>query len=464
MWRGRLIDPDAQEAMDVTAHKYYELNGNRIELVHRSNDSFTDVEVFDTEKLNAIRADTDDFFDCTFIEPDFCSFFLVDADSFQAAAGLENPLVMNFANARHPGGGFLSGARAQEESLCRCSTLYASIASDKGREMYQYNKEHPSPTDSDYMLLSPDVCVFRDIDGSFLDKPFPVSVWTMPAPDKWGRASEVPQAELDMVMKERLRMFLTAAARRGYRNLVLGAWGCGAFGHNAKTVASYFNELFFEENYQEFFETVIFAILNNPDKIRDFVDVFGDRLQDCCERDNDESYDEVLEAVTPFPVCNHTSGIGADNLGYTQGIFSDGISFEAELWADGADQVVQFVLPEMDFSENETDIMVNGNVAGFQRNAEQSDSSVLLRGMVDRGYCNDIEAIEPYLQYLEEMGALRFVGSVRNGCLHYVTDIEGNDLACLLLSLTINGEVTAQVDLLFRGFPNHPKNCKLTLL
>lgn len=193
MWGGRLIDPDAQKAMDVTADKYYELNGNRIELVHRSNASFTDVEVFDTEKLDAIRADADDYFDCTFIEPDSCSFFLVDADSFQAAAGLENPLVMNFANARHPGGGFLSGARAQEESLCRCSTLYASIASDKGREMYQYNKDHPSPTDSDYMLLSPDVCVFRDIDGLFLEKPFSVSVWTMPAPDKWGRASEVPQ-------------------------------------------------------------------------------------------------------------------------------------------------------------------------------------------------------------------------------------------------------------------------------
>lgn len=464
MLKGRQIDPNAKIAIDITAKGYYELENERIDLIHRAHSEFTDVEVFDFEKLSTIVNDVDDFFDCTFSAPENCSFYLVDADSFQAAAGLLNPLVMNFANARHPGGGFLSGARAQEESLCRCSTLFASISSDKAREMYQFNKEHPSPTDSDYMLLSPDVCVFRDIDGSFLDKPFSVSVWTIPAPDKWGRASDVPQSELDAIMKERLRLFLMAAARRGYRNLVLGAWGCGAFGHDAKTVASYFNELFFEEDFQSFFETVVFAILNGPDKVKAFSDVFGDRVENCCDHVNEHtSSGGFFEATVKAPYCNHIFMIERCNLGYSQGIFSDGTPFEAELWADGQDQVVQFILPEMDFSEDEVEPLTNGKVSGFRMEAEQMDASALVKGMVDRGYCNDISTVEPYLQYLESMGVLSFLGSMRNGCLHYLQDLERNRLAGVIISLTINGAPSAQTTLHFRNFPSHSKP-KLTLI
>lgn len=52
------------------------------------------------------------------------------------------------------------------------------------------------------------------------------------------------QDELDQVMTDRLHKFLLAAARYGYRNLVLGAWGCGAFGHDAAAVAGYFYDVF----------------------------------------------------------------------------------------------------------------------------------------------------------------------------------------------------------------------------
>lgn len=79
---------------------------------------------------------------------------IVAKDSFQAAGDFENPLVMNFANAHKPGGGFEMGATAQEESLCRCSTLFASISSEKAQEMYRYNNSHVSSVESDYMLVS----------------------------------------------------------------------------------------------------------------------------------------------------------------------------------------------------------------------------------------------------------------------------------------------------------------------
>lgn len=73
---------------------------------------------------------------------------IVAEDSFQAAKKYENPLVMNFANAHNPGGGFELGANAQEEALCRCSTLYASISSNDAKEMYQYNNFHISNVES----------------------------------------------------------------------------------------------------------------------------------------------------------------------------------------------------------------------------------------------------------------------------------------------------------------------------
>jgi len=349
----------AKETLQIAKQRYYYLDGKKIELT-KINGMYVydDVFVLDEDKLNEIEDDEDEFFQTSFYASNGANFYLVDGDSYQVAYEFEHPLVMNFANAIHPGGGFLKGARAQEESLCRNSTLYLSLASDKAKEMYSYNKKNLNPLDSDYMLVTPDVCVFRDQNGELLHEPYNVSVVTIPAPNKNGRAKGVEQSILDDVMIYRLRRMLYMAAKYGYRNLVLGAWGCGAFGHDTETVAGYFYKLFFEERFDEFFDNVAFAILHDEDKINAFRKVFKDKIEDCTgiEKFFTDESPAFYQATSGLPICNHTECVSKDNLGYVQGILKNGVPFEAELWKNETSVNISVVLAEQFYASDKKKI------------------------------------------------------------------------------------------------------------
>ena len=71
--------------------------------------------------------------------------------------------------------------------------------------------------------------------------------------------------KIDETMLRRIRIMLRIAAKNGYRNLVLGAWGCGALGNNPKDVAEYFKTVLVTEEYGRCFEEVCFAIYGKPD-------------------------------------------------------------------------------------------------------------------------------------------------------------------------------------------------------
>lgn len=174
--------------------------------------------------------------------------------------GIGKTLVLNFANAYRPGGDFLYGATAQEEAICRCSSLYASLSSEKASELYKYNKTHVAPEGSDYMLLSPDVVVFRDHDCNLLPETYKVSVITVAAPDLDGEAYELREPKLGEVMRHKIKNIVAVAAQNAYDTLILGAWGCGAFGHDAKNMAQYFYDVLVDMNYKRLFERVVFSV------------------------------------------------------------------------------------------------------------------------------------------------------------------------------------------------------------
>ena len=248
----------AKETMKITAEKKFEINGKTI---HLPEMDFQAVEVFSPiageELLSWNIAES--------FGEQMCRISVVNKDSFQAARRLENPFVMNFANAHGPGGGFLLGANAQEEALCRCSTLYASITSKAASEMYVYNNTHLRSVESDYMLLSPSVCVFRNEKYELLEKPFHAAVITVPAPNRYGAALLASGKLIEETMVRRIRIMLRIAAKKGYRNLVLGAWGCGAFGNKPQDVSGYFYQVLVEEAYGRCFDEVCFAIYGSVD-------------------------------------------------------------------------------------------------------------------------------------------------------------------------------------------------------
>ncbi|MDH6577546.1 TIGR02452 family protein [Kitasatospora sp. MAP5-34] len=166
--------------------------------------------------------------------------------------------VLNFASARNPGGGYIRGARAQEEDLCRSALLYRCLL-----EAPDYYEAHRASTDLRYshrVIFSPGVPVIRDAGGALLEQPYPVSFLTSPAPNAGQLALRSSGRGVDVreVLAERAARVLAVASAHGVRELVLGAWGCGVFRNNPAEVAEAFERAL--KAYGATFERVVFAV------------------------------------------------------------------------------------------------------------------------------------------------------------------------------------------------------------
>ena len=248
----------AKETIQITAAGEYQYNSETVLLPAADFDSVVVITPTQAQEL----------LDEPLPDPEQnapCKIEVTTEDTFAAAQRLGDALVLNFANAHHPGGGFLLGATAQEEALCRCSTLYASINSTAAAEMYRYNNLHIRATDSDYMLLSRDVSVFRDPNCELLPEPFSAAVITAPAPNRRGAAVLTGKKTLEQTFLRRAAIILRAAVRYGYKNLVLGAWGCGAFGNDPDMVAKCFQQALAADSLTLYFDTVCFAVYGSED-------------------------------------------------------------------------------------------------------------------------------------------------------------------------------------------------------
>ncbi|WP_430790125.1 TIGR02452 family protein [Actinoplanes sp. G11-F43] len=172
---------------------------------------------------------------------------------------------LNFASARNPGGGFLNGAQAQEESIARSSAIYPSLRA--AGDFYAFHRADRGILYTDRVIHSPAVPVFRDDRGRLLAHPYPVSFLTSAAPNRAMIARDQPHllTEVSGVLIRRARRVLRVAAAHGHRDLVLGAWGCGVFGNDPGEVARAFAAALADIP----FDRVVFAILDRRDSVRD---------------------------------------------------------------------------------------------------------------------------------------------------------------------------------------------------
>jgi uncharacterized protein (TIGR02452 family) len=167
--------------------------------------------------------------------------------------------ALNFASAKNPGGGFLRGAQAQEESLARSSGLYACL--QNAPDFYQYHRHHADLRYSHRMIYSPNVPFFKNDNGDLLEMPYTASIITSAAPNYGALEKNQPQhlPSVPNVLAARAELVLRLAAQHQHRHLVLGAWGCGVFRNPPEWVAETFLELL-NGRYKGVFESVVFAV------------------------------------------------------------------------------------------------------------------------------------------------------------------------------------------------------------
>ena len=193
--------------------------------------------------------------------------------------------VLNFASATNPGGGVVNGSSAQEECICRCTTLYPCLNNDElWTKFYKPHRKSANPLYNNDCIYTPNVCVFKsDINFPELlsrDRWWRVNILTCAAPNLRERPSnpmnphagykqaKLTPAELETLLTSRIRRIFEVAVANGNEVLILGAFGCGAFRNPPEIVAKVFYNLM--QDYLEYFDTIEYAVYHTEREVANY--------------------------------------------------------------------------------------------------------------------------------------------------------------------------------------------------
>ena len=193
--------------------------------------------------------------------------------------------VLNFASATNPGGGVVNGSSAQEECICRCTTLYPCLNNDDlWTKFYKPHRKAANPLYNSDCVYTLDVCVFKsDINFPELlprDKWWKVNILTCAAPNLRERPSntmnphagykpaKVTPAELETLLTSRIKRIFEVAVANDNEVLILGAFGCGAFRNPPEIVAKVFYNVM--QDYLCYFDTIEYAVYHTEREVGNY--------------------------------------------------------------------------------------------------------------------------------------------------------------------------------------------------
>lgn len=169
--------------------------------------------------------------------------------------------VLNMASPKRPGGGVANGARAQEESIFRCSNLCNLITTD----FY--------PLKKDEALYTERAIFFKDFYYQMMVS-IESDVVTIAA---FNLNSEEPNDYIKET-KSKIRLMCSLPNKHGAKVLILGAWGCGVFNNDPDVMSSLFKEILIDEGYASLYDKVIFAIINDHNSVSNNYSIFKNNL------------------------------------------------------------------------------------------------------------------------------------------------------------------------------------------
>lgn len=257
----------AKDTLEILAKKYYINEHNeKVSIEKEMEISTKGTVLFSSEELSEM---TKSEFPETNFETQFEVWKCSSLKAILQLATEENQeklMCLNFASAKNPGGGFINGAEAQEESLARTSGLHDSLL--QGWEYYETHRAMESCFYTDMMIYSPKVPVFRKDKGELLPKPVLCNFITSPAVNAGVVKRQEPERahEIFGAMDIRTDKMLALALNQGNETLILGAWGCGVFKNDPKEIAELFKK-YLHGKYKNKFKRVVFAILSKKEEM-----------------------------------------------------------------------------------------------------------------------------------------------------------------------------------------------------
>jgi uncharacterized protein (TIGR02452 family) len=171
--------------------------------------------------------------------------------------------VLNMASPKRPGGGVRDGAKAQEECLFRCSNLISRIP----ESMY--------PLKDNEAIYTEDVVFFKDFYYNDMSPTY-CDVITIAAVNLNGENiinNDFTNSDYIQLTKEKIKLMISSADSK-VDTLILGAWGCGVFKNDPRSIAELFREVLVDLNYQNMFDKIVFAIIQDSNSVGNNYEIF----------------------------------------------------------------------------------------------------------------------------------------------------------------------------------------------